>query len=85
MWEYFLQFQGDAKVEIIDAFADNESNFFEALVGGSSDEIADTDNDGENEERAVKLFKVSSNGDDVEVTEVGEKPLRQDMLEQGVS
>ncbi|XP_043235467.1 gelsolin, cytoplasmic-like isoform X3 [Amphibalanus amphitrite] len=80
---------GGAKVLILDEFADGGEfeAFFEALGGGSNDDVADApaaDDDvshERNEQKEVTLYKVSDGGDDsVEIEEVGGRPLTQDML-----
>jgi len=75
---------GDANVEIIDAFSDESAKFFEALGEGSSDDVADgtEESDDNLEPRNVTLYKVSSGGEDVNVSVIGGKPLGQDMLNQ---
>ena len=77
---------GDANVEIIDAFSDESAKFFEALGEGSSDDVADgtEESDDNLEPRNVTLYKVSSGGEDVNVSVIGGKPLGQDMLNQSV-
>lgn len=82
---------GDANVVIIDEFEGDQGAFFEALGGGSQDDVAESsaEDDAEaelNDNRGVKLFKVSdADGGDVGVTEVAGKPLKQGMLDQSVS
>ncbi|XP_037093391.1 gelsolin, cytoplasmic-like isoform X3 [Pollicipes pollicipes] len=80
---------GGAKILILDESADSGEfeAFFEALGGGSNDDVADapaTDDDvshERNEQKAATLYKVSDGGDDsVEIEEVGARPLTQDML-----
>lgn len=77
---------GDANVEIIDAFSEDTGKFFDALGGGSADDVPDAaGGDDEAEKRDVVLFKVSSNGDDdIEVIQLAETPLGQSMLKQEV-
>jgi len=72
---------GNAEVEVIDRFSDNQEKFFELLGSGSPDEVPDVDEDDaaieEEHAREVKLYKIQ----DEDVTEVSGKPLKQEMLE----
>ena len=76
---------GNAEVEIIDAFSDKEEAFFEALGGGSSEEISESTDEILEDPRPVKLFKVVTSDGEVSITEVAEKPFTQDMLDESVS
>ena len=76
---------GNAEVEIIDAFIDREEVFFEALGGGSSEEISESTDEILEDPRPVKLFKVVTSDGEVSITEVAEKPFTQDMLDESVS
>jgi gelsolin len=78
---------GDAKVVIIDEFGGGQDRFFEELGSGSADSIPKTDSvaDADAEagaNRDIKLYKVSGTGSDIEVTEVGTKPLKHGLLKQ---
>ena len=78
---------GDATVEIIDAFSDHAARFFEAIGGGCSADVPEADEpDDAPANNDVILYKVSNNGDDdVEIEQLGGKPLAQDMLNSDVS
>ena len=74
---------GDANVEVIDAFSDESSKFFEALGDGSMDAIPEGGHE-ENEEEGnsdVVLHKVVASGTE----EIGTGELSQTMLDPSVS
>ncbi|KAJ9575190.1 hypothetical protein L9F63_025859, partial [Diploptera punctata] len=79
---------GRAQVNIIDEFSNQSevSHFFEELGSGSSDDIADESEGGDDvefeqkEEAVVTLYHVSDATGEMTLNKVGEKPLNQDML-----
>ena len=79
---------GNATVEIIDAFSDESSKFFELLGGCSSsgDDISDLAPKEEQAEigQAV-LYKVSGEEANLDINEIGAKHLDQNMLDQQAS
>ncbi|KAL8612457.1 hypothetical protein ACOMHN_058585 [Nucella lapillus] len=76
---------GRAAVKIIENGWDSDPGFYKAL--GSREPIKAADDGGDDTEfertsaEAVKLFRVSDESGSLEVTEVGEKPLKRDHLD----
>ncbi|CAG0902194.1 unnamed protein product [Darwinula stevensoni] len=83
---------GKARIHIIDEHASEGlvNKFFEELGGGSPDDLADAsvagdDAEHERQEHAtVALHKISDESGALNVVKIGEKPLRQDMLDSQV-
>jgi len=79
---------GRARVHIIDEYSTQGevSHFFEELGTGSSDEVADETDGGDDseferkQEATVTLYHVSDASGEMTMHKVGEKPLHQDML-----
>ncbi|XP_055624818.1 gelsolin-like isoform X2 [Toxorhynchites rutilus septentrionalis] len=78
---------GRANMHIFDEFASpsEQQQFFDVLGEGSPDEVPEeSENDEsfeENDSRTVTLYKVSDADGSLTVTPVGERPLKQNMLE----
>ncbi|XP_055532240.1 gelsolin, cytoplasmic-like isoform X2 [Wyeomyia smithii] len=78
---------GRANVYILDEFASagDQQEFFDVLGEGSPDEVADEsesdDTYEENLTTAITLYRVSDAGGSLEIIPVGERPLKQSMLD----
>ncbi|XP_058829411.1 gelsolin, cytoplasmic isoform X1 [Topomyia yanbarensis] len=78
---------GRANVHIVDEFASaaDQQEFFDALGEGSPDEVVEeSECDDEYEEsvsKSVTLYKVSDASGSLEIIPVGERPLKQSMLD----
>uniref|UniRef100_A0AAG5DQQ6 Gelsolin-like domain-containing protein n=1 Tax=Anopheles atroparvus TaxID=41427 RepID=A0AAG5DQQ6_ANOAO len=78
---------GRARVHILDEFASSseQQEFFDILGEGSPDEVAEESESDEAYERsdcgAITLYHVSDASGSLEITPIGERPLKQSMLD----
>lgn len=80
---------GRAKVIVVDEYSPESEvqSFFTALGGGSQADIPDESAGGDdekfetNEEKIVTLYRVSDSSGSVKIEQVGQKPLKQAMLD----